>query len=145
MMLETLKQLRARWANWCGDYDMEMKIRRHLSANGYFGETARLKRVRLVAVQRPGWLQVFRFDVTARVAHPEREAEPDPPAEYHDLFGLVREDARRGTAVRLFDCEEKRVELYREWADGLIQLRGAEGLQDAVGKSGVTRPLRSPQ
>jgi hypothetical protein len=132
-MLETLKKLRERWANWCGDYEMEMKIRQHLSANGYFGRTAQLRNVRLVAVQRPGWLQVFRFDVTARVAHAEHDGHPDQPAEYHDLFGLIRDDARKGSAVRVFAAAEDRAKLYAEWAEGLIQLRGARGLQEIVG------------
>ena len=61
-MFELLGNLRKRWNDWCGDREMELAIRKHLTKNGFFGGTAKLQNVRLVAVQRPGWLQVFRFE-----------------------------------------------------------------------------------
>ena len=124
--LTTLKQ---KWDDWCGDHEMENNIRRHLTQNGYFGNSAKFKAVRLVAVQRPGWLQVYRFEVTARVdpKTPEEELTPDP--EYRTLFGLVREDRRHHESkVRVFSVEEERMSLFRQWSDGLICLRGAKGL-----------------
>ncbi len=63
-MFEVLRNLRERWNDWCGDREMELAIRKHLNENGFFGGTATLRNVRLVAVQRPGWLQVFRFEAT---------------------------------------------------------------------------------
>jgi len=125
-----IKQLRERWNNWVGDHEMELAIRRHLTSNGYFGGTAKLQNVRLVAVQRPGWLQVFRFEVTARVRPPEMDAdEADPDAEYHDLFGLVRDDARKNlNSIRVFADESERRELFTRWSEELICLRGAQGL-----------------
>ncbi|MGB7343691.1 MAG: hypothetical protein WBD20_05740 [Pirellulaceae bacterium] len=125
-----IKHLRERWNNWVGDHDMELAIRRHLTGNGYFGGTAKLRNVRLVAVQRPGWLQVFRFEATARVRSDEAatdEAEPD--VEYHELFGLVREDARKNkSSIRVFADESQRRELFTLWSEDLICLRGAQGL-----------------
>ena len=67
-MLAYLKHLRQKWNDWCGDHDMELTIRKHLTANGFFGGTAKLRNVRLVAVKRPGWLQIYRFEATARVS-----------------------------------------------------------------------------
>lgn len=125
-----LKQLQQRWNDWCGDRDMELTIRKHLTTNGYFGGTAKLRNVRLVAVQRPGWLQVFRFEATARVA-PEAENDevPDPDAEYHELYGLVRDDIRHKiNVVRVFQSAEERRALFARWSEGLICLRGAHGL-----------------
>lgn len=143
-----------RWADWCGDHEMENAIRRHLSSEGYYGGTAKLRGVKLAAVQRPGWLQIFRFDATARLAIededgqaddrrpadlsvPGRPEHPDslaPPhrsdaAIYHDLYGLVREDQRSGRVdVRVFRCGDERRELFGRWGEGLLQLRGGQAL-----------------
>ena len=118
---------------------MENAIRRHLSDNGYFGGTAKLRAVRLAAVQRPGWLQVFRFEVTARVAGDgetesapdamQNEDAPESTATYHDLFGLVKEDHRHNqTEIRVFRSSDQRAELFGRWSDGLLQLRGGRAL-----------------
>ncbi len=132
-MLTWLKHLRQRWDNWCGDHDMETAIRKHLSENGYYGRTAKLRNVRLVAVQRPGWLQVFRFDVTARQVPPEAESEAaDLPPVYQDLYGLVKDDIRHKiNVVRVFDCEDERRSLFARWSEDLICLRGAHGLKNS--------------
>ncbi|MFG0264102.1 MAG: hypothetical protein ACF8AM_02995 [Rhodopirellula sp. JB055] len=123
------QRLQSKWDGWCGDHEMEQSIRRHLSQNGYFGKTAKLSGVRLVAVERPGWQQLYRFDVRARVDFQSPDDEPDPDAVYHDLFGLVREDIRHNRSqVRVFDTPEQRSELFRQWSEGLICLRGAKGL-----------------
>lgn len=170
------QHLRKKWDDWCGDHEMEMSIRGHLTRNGYFGHTAKFEAVRLVAVQRPGWLQVYRFEVTARVnpghvptetrdadasstaavsstsssvvegrnmkrrdmkgrdtGGPDLEGPSaegaDPKAEYHRLYGLVREDIRQNRSnVRVFEAESERKELFDRWSDGLICLRGAKGL-----------------
>lgn len=124
-----MRGLRQRWDDWCGDHEMEVAIRRHLTENGYFGGTAKFRGVRLVAVQRPGWLQVYRFEVTARVVTRVDDDRPDPPAVYHDLYGLVRDDIRHKiNSVRVFNSEAERRALFTRWSDGLICLRGAHGL-----------------
>ena len=110
---------------------MEIAIRKHLTENGYFGQMAKLRNVRLVAVQRPGWLQVFRFEATARVSCVrENDNIPDPEAEYHELYGLVRDDIRHKiNVVRVFEDEHERRSLFTRWSEGLICLRGAHGLK----------------
>ena len=119
-----------RWNNWVGDSDMERAIRKYLSTIGFFGDTAKLRNVRLVAVQRPGWIQVFRFEVTARVRPEESDEDgPDHAAEYSSLYGLIREDARKNHQdISVFDDEEDRRALFAEWSEDLICLRGAHGL-----------------
>src|SRR5690606_398784 len=122
-------------------------IRQHLSGHGYYGGSAKLRDVRLAAVQRPGWVQIYRFEVTARVAAaartdddttaehvrdhdqtPAGDARPAPAA-YHELFGLVREDHRYNqTNVRIFASADQRLELFERWSVGLIQLRGGRGM-----------------
>ncbi|TWT52511.1 hypothetical protein Pla22_01350 [Rubripirellula amarantea] len=128
-MLSFLKHLQERWNDWCGDREMEMAIRRSLSENGYFGQTAKLKNVRCVAVQRPGWLQVFRFEATARVRLEVDDDAPEPDPVYDELFGLVRDDIRHNiNTIRVFNQEAERKELFARWSEGLICLRGAHGL-----------------
>lgn len=129
-MFAWLKHLGQRWNDWCGDHEMELTIRNHLSENGFFGGTAKLRNVRLVAVQRPGWLQVFRFEASARVTPEESDTDgPDPAAEYRELYGLVRNDIRhKVNSVRIFEAESERGELFARWSEDLICLRGAQGL-----------------
>ena len=135
-MFEVLRNLRERWNNWCGDREMELAIRKHLNENGFFGGTATLRNVRLVAVQRPGWLQVFRFEALARVRPDEpadetadQELDPDQKPQYRQLFGLVRDDIRhKMNSVRVFEDEDQRRELFANWSEDLICLRGAQGL-----------------
>ncbi|PAY17295.1 hypothetical protein CKO51_21930 [Rhodopirellula sp. SM50] len=129
-MIALLKSLQQKWNDWCGDREMELLIRKHLTQNGYYGGSAKLKNVRLVAVQRPGWLQVFRFEATARLQAEETEG-PDPEAVYENLYGLVRDDIRHKTnSVRVFQDPSERRELFLRWSEDLIQLRGAQGLVD---------------
>lgn len=141
-MFAFFRQLGQRWSDWCGDHEMENAIRQHLSLNGYYGGTAKLRQVRLAAVKRPGWMQVFRFEVTARLAVADDDADAadeglstSPPADgpavptYHELFGLVREDQRSGEVdVRVFRSGEQRRELFARWSDGLLQLRGGRSM-----------------
>jgi hypothetical protein len=124
-----LKTLAQRWNDWCGDRDKELAIRQYLTREGYYGGTAKLRNVRLVAIARPGWLQVYRFEVTARLVQKVADDQPDPAPIEHELFGLVRDDGRRGTDVRLFRDEEARKDLFARWSDGLICLRGTHGLR----------------
>ncbi len=139
-MLEWIRHLRQRWDDWCGDREMELSIRKQLTINGYYGGTARLRNVRLVAVQRPGWLQVFRFEATVRVIHKTVEDDiPDPQAEYQEVYGLVRDDIRHKiNVVRVFESDEDRYLLFHQWSDGLICLRGAHGLKTHSNASSPT-------
>jgi len=128
-MLTWLRSLRDKWSNWCGDRDLEVAIRRHLTSNGYFGQTAKLQNVRLAAVQRPGWLQIYRFDALARV-RPETPNEDDNVIDssptFRQLFGVAREDARHNqSTIRTFESNEARRELFQEWSVDLIQLRNS--------------------
>lgn len=128
-MFGWLKQLQKRWDDWCGDHEMELEIRKHLTANGFYGGTAKFRAVRLVAVERPGWQQIYRFEVTARVAEQISDDDPNRPGSYCELYGLVRDDIRHKiSTVRVFESERERRSLFARWSDGLICLRGAHGL-----------------
>ncbi len=133
-MLHWLRSIRDKWSDWCGDRDLEVAIRRHLNSEGYFGQTAKLENVRLAAVQRPGWLQVYRFDAVARVKAELLDEDDDvsvsnAPPQFRQLFGLAREDARRDECtIRTFETIELRRELFTEWSVDLIQLRNGRAL-----------------
>ncbi len=128
-MMGWIRHLKQRWDNWSGDRDMEMAIRKHLNQEGYFGGTAKVQQLKLVAVQRPGWLQVFRFEAVARVRLEGDPEKPDPEAEYHTLYGLIRDDFRHNISdIRVFADEDERRNLFARWSEGLICLRGAYGL-----------------
>lgn len=128
-MIALLNSLKEKWNNWVGDHEMELEIRKHLTQNGYYGGSVKLRNVRLVAVQRPGWLQVFRFEATARVQSENTDDGPDPEPVYDELYGLVREDIRQKMIrVRVFEDPLERRELFLRWSEDLIQLRGAQGL-----------------
>jgi len=107
---------------------MEQAIRKHLDQHGVYGRTARLENVRLVAVQRPGWLQIYRFEATARVVQEEGDV-PSGQFEERFLYGLVRDDGRASIQVAIFLTPEPRVELFQQWSEGLICLRGSQGLR----------------
>lgn len=122
------QSLAEKWNNWVGDRDMEVAIRKHLTKKGYFGGSVKLRNVRLVAVQRPGWLQVYRFEATARLSSPAADG-PEEEARYEELYGLVQDDARKSlTKVEVFHNPVERRALFRRWSQDLIQLRGAQGL-----------------
>lgn len=119
-------RIRDKWANWCGDRDMEIAIRKHLDEKGVYGRTARLQRVRVVAMKRPGWIQIYRFEAIARVV---RDEDSDGEiVEERFFFGLVHDDGRALSKVVTFASAEERAILFREWSDGMICLRGTEGL-----------------
>ena len=69
-MLGWFSKLSQRWAGWISDSDLERSLRAHLSRRGYYGDTAKFISFRLVAIERPGWLQVYSFSVDAAKADP---------------------------------------------------------------------------
>ncbi len=122
-MMQLFRSLQERWNDWCGDREMELAIRKHLNQNGYFGSSVKLKDVRLAAVQRPGWVQVYRFDAVARLQEIESDDQASEPT-YKKLFGLVKDDARKhGPKVRVFENAIERRSLFLEWSEDLIRLR----------------------
>ena len=124
-MRSFLNRIRDKWTNWCGDRDMEIAIRKHLDEKGVYGRTARLQRVRVVAMKRPGWIQIYRFEAIARVV---RDEDAEGNVEERFFYGLVRDDGRTHSQVVTFVSAEERVILFREWSEGMICLRGTEGL-----------------
>lgn len=62
----------------------EKDLRSYLDDNGYFGRTAKFRLLKLKAVERPGWVQVFQFEIEAK--HEGRD--------WENLYGFCRTDER---------------------------------------------------
>lgn len=62
----------------------EKDLRSYLDDNGYFGRTAKFHMLKLKAVERPGWVQVFQFEIETK-----REG-----SDWETLFGYCRTDER---------------------------------------------------
>ena len=112
---------------------MEIAIRKHMTDTGFYGQSAKIQNVRLIAVQRPGWLQVYRFEAMVRMKPQGVEAEDSQSQpQYRHVSGLVKDDIRfRVQTVRTFTSERDRRACFADWSEGLICLRGAQGLAPA--------------
>lgn len=125
-----LGRLRERWQNWCGDREMELAIRQHLGKRGFYGGAAKLRNVRVIAIERPGWLQIYRFEAAVRrvrdsVEDAEDYAAADERPEEVLIYGLVVDDGRKGSEVHTFMNARDRYLFFSERAAGMIQLRGS--------------------
>ena len=47
-MKSWFQHLKQRWENWCGDRDMEIAIRKHMTDSGFYGQSAKIQNVRLL-------------------------------------------------------------------------------------------------
>ena len=116
-----------------GNKILERDLRDWLDATGHYGRSAELEELELAAVQRPGWVQVFRFRVRAK---------NKATGEWDHLRGLARDDERAKrredrTDVRLTPDDAAHDALFARWSEGLITLRtrGAGGERAAGGAS----------
>lgn len=115
-----LRELLRRWQDWTGDKRLDQAIRRQLRAEGLAASSARIRDVRLEAIQRPGWVQVYRFAVET---HAVGDGSSDDRREVV-LLGLSRDDGREAS-IRVFLTEDEAAWRTRveEWSDGLIRRR----------------------
>ncbi len=114
------KSLVEKWSSWIGDRDLELALRRHLNSEGFYGDSARFENLRLAAVQRPGWLQVFIFNVQAR-------SRTDEGAEAQQLYGVALQDERYSKLnIRTYSTRHSRNAKFRDWSADLIRLRNTD-------------------
>lgn len=107
-----LRELLERWKTWLGDRDLEHAIRNELVRGGYPRQASRIVDAQMVAIERPGWVQVWRFRVETN-----RDNEPIT------LHGAARDDGRHGTEV-LLSVEPQPVAVQlASWCEGLIVRR----------------------
>ena len=111
-----LKSFLQRWRDWTGDKHLDRAIRAELRRLGYASHTAKTRSVRLTAIQRPGWVQVYRFGVDTT-----RPTDEDTP-ETITLLGAARDDGRRsGIDVLLTDNPRLLHQRLEAWCEGLIR------------------------
>ena len=91
----------------------EKDVRDYLQVNGFSGPSARFDYLELKAIERPGWVQVFKFSVGAL----------DDEGQLHQLLGVARDDERKGIEVFLSESEAEVDRVLSEWSANLITLR----------------------
>lgn len=69
----------------------ELEIRQWLNVSGYAGSAARFIELELHAIERPGWLQIYRFEVQVR---PSIESDSGNISNWQTRWGVVRDDER---------------------------------------------------
>lgn len=113
-MLQTFMK---KWSGWVGDREMEIAMRAAMTKKGWRGKSAKFSRVRLVAIQRPGWLQVYAFDA-------ECKSRDENSEDLTRVFGVVRQDERYNKVdIECFESAAIRNSVQNKWSDGLHQLR----------------------
>ena len=127
-MWNLIKRLSEKYRSWVGDSELERTIRKHLIGRGFYGDTAQFKSCRLVAVQRPGWLQIFSFSVEAKPAIDDEDDSAVPNnAGKKLLFGLAKQDARYNRCeIQVFEEPNPRNILFEQWSEDLIRLRNPQ-------------------
>lgn len=98
---------------WVGYRVTEKEILDWMKGQGYSTSADKLSQVQLYALQRPGWVQVFRFHVEA--------SDKRGPRVY---YGALRSDERYGEPeIKLFENQWERAHQLQEWSVGLIVRR----------------------
>jgi hypothetical protein len=97
-----------------GNKSAEKDIRDWLTHNGYNGMTAKFTEIEMHAVQRPGWLQIFRFELSCLTAE-NRTVQ---------LFGAMNSDERYGRPkIVVHEDSAMRDAQLGNWSEGLITQR----------------------
>lgn len=95
-----------------GNRVIEKDLREHLQSQGYWGRSAEFHSLELAAIGRPGWLQVFRFDVRAKNQSTEA---------WSEIYGVCRDDERyEQLDVVLCESAPERDVQLQQWSEGLI-------------------------
>ena len=114
----------------------EADVRAWLNQNGFVGKTAKFEELELHAIQRPGWVQVFRF--CARVKYRpfgqnNQEQCTENERDWQQVFGVALDDERirtqsMKTQIWLFkNPAEQQEKLNLISSDFLICEKGQNG------------------
>lgn len=105
-----------------GNRVAEKDIRDWLQQQQFFGDSARFAEIELHALKRPGWLQIFRFQVEAKSKH----------GEWLTLFGVLRDDDRYNRVdIEAFPDRASQQITLAKWSEGCIQPRSQRVKQDS--------------
>ena len=94
----------------------EKDVRDWLDNNGFAGKTVKLNELELHAIQRPGWIQVFKFGLRVKclpLINQGNDPEANDRSSWLEMFGVVLDDERERdshlkTQVWLFEDEVER-------------------------------------
>ena len=89
---------------------IEEDVRDYLNQEGYLRGSIRFAYMELVAIQRPGWAQVFKF-----CAHAKNDR-----GDVRKLVGVARDDERSSLQVFIGDGVDDQSRKADEWSEGLI-------------------------
>lgn len=114
-----LKKLLQSWSDWTGDKKLTQAIQRELRRLGYAVHAAQTREVQLAAIERPGWVQVYRFQVETQT----NEENPHTRRAVV-LHGVSRDDGRKSRIeVLLTESLSERNQRLNDWSEGLIRRR----------------------
>lgn len=111
-----------------GNRVTEKDIRDWLDNHDLIGRTAIVADLELHAIQRPGWVQVFRFRLRVKERMAEDSGNPD--SIWLDRVGVVLDDERKKTQAQrtqiwIFDNEDQQAEKLEEVSRGMITCRNS--------------------
>ena len=69
----------------------EKDLREWLDQAGFAGQFANIDELELHAIERPGWVQIFRFEVSVR----ESEADAESERPWLNRWGVILDDERK--------------------------------------------------
>ena len=101
-----------------GNRVTEKDVRDWLDKRGFSGNSVHFKELELHAIRRPGWLQIYRFSIIARLQSGDKTT----------FFGAVRDDetcpqTNNRTKIMLFENAQECDNQLATWSEGLIQRR----------------------
>lgn len=112
-----------------GNRVTELDIRNWLDQNDFDGKSAGINGLELHAIQRPGWVQLYRFQLKARPSR-KKSSEPTDFGSSPRLtkFGVVLDDERirnqrQKTRIWLYDSEHERAQQLSALSDGMLTCR----------------------
>ncbi|MEM9940771.1 MAG: hypothetical protein AAF939_04205 [Planctomycetota bacterium] len=101
-----------------GNRVTEKDIRDWLPSRGYESRSAKISELDLYAIQRPGWLQIFRFRLKAiRLGNSEDEDHDDDSNQFFEFYGIVQDDERKRKLA-----DRTQIQIYRTLVEQEEQL-----------------------
>lgn len=107
-----LKRLACWWNDYLGNHELEQAIRDQLRRDGFRPHALKLRDVKLVAIERPGWVQIWQFRAETKTVG----------GQHVILHGAACDDGRRsGSEVHLSDSLEEIESQIDAWSIGFIR------------------------
>lgn len=100
----------------------EKDLREWLDQAGFAGQFANIEELELHAIERPGWIQVFRFEVNVR----ENQVDAESERPWLNRWGVILDDERKRrepTKVWLYDNREQQLAQLCELSAGRLVLK----------------------